>query len=69
MVYIGTIGNFLWRHLALTHLHLDKMAAILAVDNFKYIFLNDNDLILIRISLKFVSFPGAQLVLSQYWFR
>ena len=37
-----------------THLPLDKMAAILADDNFKWIFLNENDRILIRISLKFV---------------
>ena len=40
--------------IALTHLPLDKMAAILADDNFKCIFLNENDGILIRISLKFV---------------
>ena len=33
---------------------LDKMAAILAHDNFKCIFLNENDRISIRISLKFV---------------
>ena len=31
------------------------MAAILSDDNFKYIFLNENDKIPIRISLKFVS--------------
>ena len=36
------------------HLPLDKMAAILADDNFKCIFLNENDRILIEISLKFV---------------
>ena len=34
---------------------LDKMAAILADNNFKCIFLNDIDRILIRISLKFVA--------------
>ena len=39
----------------LTHLPLDKMAAILEDDNFKCIFLNQNDRIPIRISLKFVS--------------
>ena len=39
----------------ITHLPLDKMADILADDNFKCIFLNENDRILIRISLKFVS--------------
>ena len=38
----------------LTHLPLDKMAATLADDNFKCIFLNGNDGILIWISLKFV---------------
>ena len=35
---------------SLTHLPLDKMAAILADDNFKGIFLNENDRIPIRIS-------------------
>ena len=34
---------------------LDKIAAILADDNFKCIFLNENDWIPIQISLKFVS--------------
>ena len=38
----------------LTHLPLDKMAAILVDDIFKCIFLNENDRILIQISLKFV---------------
>ena len=38
----------------LTHLPLDKMAAILADDIFKRIFLNENVRILIQISLKFV---------------
>ena len=37
-----------------THLPLGKMAAILTDDIFKCIFLNENDRILIRISLKFV---------------
>ena len=39
----------------LTHLPLDKMAANLADDNFKCIFLNWNDRIAIRFSLKFVT--------------
>ena len=39
----------------LTHLPLDNMAAILADDNFKCIFLNKNLRILIQISPKFVS--------------
>ena len=38
----------------LTHLPLDKMAAIVADDIFKCIFWNENSKILIRISLKFV---------------
>ena len=38
----------------LTHLPLDKMAAIVADDNLKCIFLNENNKILIQISLKFV---------------
>ena len=38
----------------LTLLPLDKMAAILADDTFKRIFLNENDRIPIRISLKLV---------------
>ena len=37
-----------------THLPLDKMAAILAVDIFKCIFLNEKDRIPIQIPLKFV---------------
>ena len=36
------------------HLPLDKMAPILADNNLRYIFLNENDRILIGISLKFV---------------
>ena len=38
----------------LTHLSLDKMAAILADDIFKCNLLNENDKILIQISLKLV---------------
>ena len=38
----------------LTHLPLDKMDAIVADDNFKCILLNENDKILIWISLKCV---------------
>ena len=38
----------------LTHLSLDKMAAILADDIFKCIFLNENVRISIKISLKFL---------------
>ena len=38
----------------LTHLPLDKMAAILADDIFKYIFLTENDRITSKFSLKFV---------------
>ena len=42
-----------------THLSLDKMAAILADDIFKCIFLNENDWIPIQISLKLV--PGSPI--------
>ena len=38
----------------LIHLPLDKMAATLSNDIFKYIFWNKNDKILIQISFKFV---------------
>ena len=38
----------------LTHLPLDKLAAILADNNFKCIFVNENHRIPIRISLNFV---------------
>ena len=40
--------------MGLTHLPLDKMAAILADDIFKHIFLDENASILIQVSLKFV---------------
>ena len=38
----------------LIHLSLDKMAAILADDIFKCIFLHENDIIPMQMSLKFV---------------
>ena len=38
----------------LMNLPLDKMAAIVADDNFKHIFMNENDKIPIRISMKFI---------------
>ena len=41
-----------WRFL--THLPLDKMAAVLADNIFKCMFLNENFYILIKIPLKFV---------------
>ena len=44
----------------LTHLPLGKMAAILADHIFKYIFLNENVCIFIRISLKYV--PMGQII-------
>ena len=47
----NTRSHIVWR---MGHLPLDKMAAILADDIFKCIFLNENDRILIQISLKFV---------------
>ena len=55
------IAKFVWSlvmalksYSLLTHLPLNKMAAILADDIFKYIFLNKNFRISIKISLKFV---------------
>ena len=44
----------------LTHLPLDKMAAILADNIFKYILLRENDRIQIQISLKLV--PKSPIV-------
>ena len=41
-------------YISLSHLPMNKMAAILADDTFKCIFLNENDGISIKISLKFV---------------
>ena len=49
--YISAAG---FRLLRLTHLSLDKMAAILADDIFHGIFLNENDRIPIQISLNYV---------------
>ena len=40
--------------MSLAHLSLDNMAAILADNNFKCIFLNENDKIMNQFSLKFV---------------
>ena len=50
---------------SLTHLPVDKMATILANDNFKCIFFNENDRIPIRISLKLVH----RSVVNQHRFR
>ena len=44
----------------------DKIAASLADNIFKCIFLNENDRIQIQISLKLL--PGVQLTISQHWF-
>ena len=51
----------------LPHLPLDKMAAILADDIFKCIFMNKNYRIPNKIALKF--FPWVQLTMNQHWFR
>ena len=52
----GTVSltEISWTKVELTHLPLNKMAAILADDIFKCIFLNENVRISIKISLKFV---------------
>ena len=58
-------GSDIWNNIpqyvrdatCLTHLSLDKMATILSDDVFNCIFLNENDRIPIKISLKYV--PGS----------
>ena len=56
-----------------THLPLNKMATILADDIFKCVFLNENDRIPIKISLKFVSKSPidskSALVQVMAWYR
>ena len=52
---VGTLLDYF----NLTHLPRVKMAATLADENFKCIFLNENDRILIWFSLKFV--PGSPI--------
>ena len=49
------LGACCFKQLCVNSSPLDKMAAILADDNFKCIFLNGNDRILIQILLKSVS--------------
>ena len=51
----------------LTHLHLDKIAAILADDISKWIFLNENGRIPTQISLKFI--PKSPVDNKPNWFR
>ena len=51
----------------LTHLPLDKMAAILADDIFKRIFLNENGRIQIQIHWNL--FLTVQLTIALDWFR
>ena len=53
MIMTGLIELFLSCLIALTHLPLIKMAAILADNIFKCIFLNENVWISLKISLKF----------------
>ena len=55
MLFNGAQKCPVWMILLLTRLPQDKMAAVLAEDNFKCNFLNETDRIAIRISLKFVS--------------
>ena len=67
--WLVTPSRSLWHHsnVLITHLALEKMAAILADDNFKCIFLNENDRIPISISLNL--FSGVQFTISHHWFR
>ena len=57
----------------LTHLSLFKIAANLADDNFNWIFLNENDRILVQISLEFVPMSPidnkAALIQVMAWWR
>ena len=56
-----------------THLPLEKMAAVLADDNLKCIFVNENERIPIQISLKFVPMSPINnkpaLIQSMAWHR
>ena len=57
----------------LNHLSLDNMAAIFADDNFRCIFLDENDRIPIRVSLKIVpkslidNIPALVYVMARRW--
>ena len=69
----GSISDDVLEGTFLTHLPLDKMAAILADGIYKCIFLNENDIIPIQISLKFVPLSPidnkASLVQLMTWRR
>ena len=54
LIIVVTVFHRQGRAVLLTNLPLNKMAAILADDIFKCIFVNENFSILIKISLKFV---------------
>ena len=55
------------RETKLSHLHLDKMAAILAEDILKCI--SWMKIIEFRFEFHWNLFPGVQLTISQHWFR
>ena len=69
--YPGKTTSLYWigpqRTPVLTQLSLDKMAVILADDNFKCIFLDENDEI--RFEFHWNVFPEVQLTISQHWIR
>ena len=52
--YLPYILQLMYQKIQATHLPLDKMATILADNNFKCIFFNENHSIPIPISLKFL---------------
>ena len=72
LVYVSHISFWLHGEKPLTHLPLDKMAAFLADNTFKCIFLNENDRIPIQIWQKCVSQspidnkPAAKQATSPY---
>ena len=54
--------------ISLTHWGRNKMTAIFRTTFFKFIFLNENVWIVIKISLK-IFFLRVQLTMNQHWFR
>ena len=64
---LRTHNRMIIENVDVNHLPLDKMATILADDNFKCIFLNENYRIPIRIHWNL--FTGVQLTISQHCFR
>ena len=60
-------ASVLWTNYNLTHLFLDKMAAIFTDDIFRRIFVNEKFCILLKFHRSL--FLRVQLTLTQHWFR